>query len=135
MAEKLEQSFMNLLTNAIDALEQRNDNQQFDEISNCITLTTKHLRNGQVQVIIEDNGIGMCEGIKQKIFNPFYTTKPVGKGTGLGLSISYQIVTEAHHGQLMCDSIPGKGTRFIIQIPERVLDRTARSQSRNILPE
>lgn len=118
-AGQMNQVFMNLLTNAIDALEQSNHNKH--EISNRITLTTKSLPNHQVQVIIEDNGIGMCESIKHKIFNPFYTTKPVGKGTGLGLSISYQIVTEAHHGQLICDSTPRKGTRFTIQIPERVL--------------
>nr|WP_272819089.1 ATP-binding protein [Scytonema hofmannii] len=56
-------------------------------------------------------------GSNSKIFNPFFTTKPVGKGTGLGLSISYQIVTEKHGGSLECISSPGDETTFIIKIP------------------
>jgi signal transduction histidine kinase len=64
-----------------------------------------------------DNGVGMTEEVQKKLFNPFFTTKPVGKGTGLGLSISYQIVVEKHSGELQCFSIPGQGTEFIIDIP------------------
>lgn len=119
-AGQLNQVFMNLLTNAIDAVEQANQNQPDHEIHNCITIATKSAPNHQVQIIIKDNGIGMCETIQQQIFNPFYTTKPVGKGTGLGLSVAYQIVTEAHRGQLFCRSTPGKGTQFTVQIPEQL---------------
>ncbi|BAU11566.1 integral membrane sensor signal transduction histidine kinase [Leptolyngbya sp. NIES-3755] len=119
-AGQINQVFMNLLANAIDALEQSNRGKTFHEISNCITISTRTIPNDQVQVIIEDNGIGMCETVKQQIFNPFYTTKPVGKGTGLGLAVSYQIVTETHHGRLICHSTVGEGTQFIVQIPEKV---------------
>ena len=59
----------------------------------------------------------MNEEVSQKIFDPFFTTKPVGKGTGLGLSISYQIITEQHKGQLFCDTQPGQGSQFTIEIP------------------
>ncbi|HEY9614799.1 PAS domain S-box protein [Allocoleopsis sp.] len=72
-----------------------------------------------VVIRIKDNGLGMTEEVKQKLFNPFFTTKPAGKGTGLGLSISYQIVVEKHGGHLQCISAPGQGTEFIIQIPIR----------------
>jgi signal transduction histidine kinase len=61
----------------------------------------------------------MTEEVQQKLFNPFFTTKPIGKGTGLGLSISYQIVVEKHGGELQCFSTPGYGTQFIIDIPLR----------------
>lgn len=66
---------------------------------------------------IEDNGPGIDEEIQSRIFEPFYTTKPVGIGTGLGLSVSYFIVTETHHGTLSVDSSPGSGAKFTIQLP------------------
>jgi urea transport system substrate-binding protein len=59
----------------------------------------------------------MTEEVKVQLFDPFFTTKPMGKGTGLGLSISYQIVVEKHQGILRCDSVPGEGTEFSIEIP------------------
>ncbi len=59
----------------------------------------------------------MSEEVRQQIFTPFFTTKPVGSGTGLGLSISYQIVVEKHGGKLSCISAPGKGTEFIVEVP------------------
>ena len=59
----------------------------------------------------------MSETIQSKLFDPFFTTKPVGKGTGLGLSISYQIIVDKHGGRLMCDTTPGEGTTFIIELP------------------
>ena len=70
-----------------------------------------------VAVVIADNGPGMPKEVKARIFDPFFTTKPVGQGTGLGLSISYQIVMHKHRGSLRCESEPGKGTQFWIEIP------------------
>ncbi len=61
----------------------------------------------------------MAENVKKLLFDPFFTTKPAGKGTGLGLSISYKIVVEKHKGALRCDSTPGLGTEFLIEIPLR----------------
>lgn len=127
-AGKLNQVFMNILVNAIDALEQQIAN---DKSSVCdsefalnstfftptISITTQDIGNW-ISVRIADNGHGISEEIKQQIFNPFFTTKPVGKGTGLGLSISYQIIVEDHQGQLECYSHPGKGTEFVIMLPK-----------------
>ncbi len=59
----------------------------------------------------------MPESVKEKIFNPFYTTKPIGEGTGLGLSISYQIIVDKHRGKIECVSEQGQGTEFLIEIP------------------
>jgi signal transduction histidine kinase len=70
-----------------------------------------------VIISIADNGIGMTEEVKQRVFNHLFTTKSVGKGTGLGLSISRSIVEEKHGGRLSCNSTPGEGTEFIIEIP------------------
>ncbi|MBD0343424.1 MAG: HAMP domain-containing histidine kinase, partial [Coleofasciculus sp. Co-bin14] len=72
-----------------------------------------------VVIQIADNGPGMTEALQTQIFNPFFTTKPIGKGTGLGLSISYQIVAEKHGGIFKCISQPGKGSKFWIEIPIR----------------
>jgi signal transduction histidine kinase/DNA-binding NarL/FixJ family response regulator len=82
-----------------------------------IQIITQLLDNSQVIIRIIDNGPGISSEYQNKIFNAFFTTKPVGKGTGLGLSISYQIIVEKHCGQLRCISEPGKGTEFWIQIP------------------
>jgi len=116
---QLNQVFMNLLANAIDALEDSNHGRSFEEIQlnpNLIKIKT-FLENNCVKVIIADNGKGMSEEVKQKIFDHLFTTKSVGKGTGLGLAIARQIVEEAHRGKLTCNSILGKGTEFIIDIP------------------
>ena len=168
---KLNQVFMNILGNAIDALEDSRANKPVQVngiegnmgeqplLSTCSNLAT--LSQGNTSVLpastpatlssadptsapciriktevmerecsnpgtspepriairIWDNGAGIEEQIKEQLFNPFFTTKPVGKGTGLGLSISYQIVVNKHHGILTCASIPNQGTEFTIEIP------------------
>jgi len=66
---------------------------------------------------VEDNGVGMDEEIRKRVFEPFFTTKEVGSGTGLGLSISYFIVTEEHGGDMMVESSPDQGAKFIIRLP------------------
>jgi signal transduction histidine kinase len=68
-------------------------------------------------VRIRDNGIGIAPELRDKLFQPFFTTKPTGEGTGLGLSISYDIVTQLHGGTIKVDSTPGKFTEFIIRLP------------------
>ncbi|MCS6814856.1 MAG: CHASE domain-containing protein [Cyanobacteria bacterium] len=73
--------------------------------------------NHAIRISITDNGPGMSEETQKQLFNPFFTTKPVGKGTGLGLAISYQIVVDKHEGKLWCESTPGHGTTFFIEIP------------------
>jgi len=117
-AGQLNQVFMNLISNAIDALEEQIEagNQQAPPV---ITVTTTPLGDDQVRITIADNGPGIPEDKRRRIFEPFYTTKPIGKGTGIGLSISYQIVTERHLGTLECESTPGEGTAFHITIPQQ----------------
>ncbi|MGK7922318.1 MAG: ATP-binding protein, partial [Trichodesmium sp.] len=118
---QLNQVFMNLIANAIDALEESNSGKSFQEIKaapNQITITTEIDSEKQQAIIrIRDNGMGMSEEVKDKIFGHLFTTKPVGKGTGLGLSISRQIVEEKHGGKITCSSKLGKGTEFMISLP------------------
>jgi len=118
---QLNQVFMNILVNAIDAIEElytKRTHQENQCHPGCITICTSMI-NQWVRIAISDNGLGMPEQVRQKIFNPFFTTKPIGKGTGLGMSISYQIVVEKHGGKLDCFSTVEKGTEFVIQIPSR----------------
>ncbi|MEH2051661.1 ATP-binding sensor histidine kinase [Nostoc sp.] len=116
---QLNQVFMNILANAIDALDESNTGRTFKEIkdnSNRITIKTSVVNEG-VKIAIADNGKGMNESVKQKIFDHLFTTKAVGKGTGLGLAIARQIVEETHGGKLSFKSVLGLGTEFIIEIP------------------
>ncbi len=116
-AGQLNQVFMNILSNAIDALEESIAKGHYSKDKPKIIISTEQLSYDTVKIRIADNGCGIPEEVKQKIFNPFFTTKPVGSGTGLGLSISYQIVVDKHKGQLLCDSLIEKGTEFLIYIP------------------
>ncbi|NEP46869.1 MAG: HAMP domain-containing histidine kinase, partial [Okeania sp. SIO2H7] len=118
---QLNQVFMNLIANAIDALEEGNSGRSFEEIKvhpNRITITTEvDGQKPKVLVKIKDNGIGMSKEVKEKVFQHLFTTKVVGKGTGLGLSISRQIVEGKHGGKITLISAEGKGTEFAIALP------------------
>ena len=126
-AKEINQVFMNILSNAIDALTQamnrvpQTPEQLLKSNSQCMVPTihifTELLDSEKVQIVIKDNGSGMTQQVKQKLFNPFFTTKPVGSGTGLGLSISYQTVVKGHQGELSCESMPGEGATFKIILP------------------
>ncbi|MBW4601320.1 MAG: AAA family ATPase [Calothrix sp. FI2-JRJ7] len=118
---QLNQVLMNLFANAIDALEESNTERSFEEIQlnpNCITVKTSLSTDAQKVIIyIKDNGKGMSEEVKQRIFDKLFTTKAVGKGTGLGLAIARQIIIEKHGGNIKVNSTPGEGAEFIIEIP------------------
>ncbi|WP_445638108.1 histidine kinase [Nostoc sp. DSM 114161] len=118
---QLNQVFMNIIANAIDAFDDLHQNRLNREIAawdNTIAITTSVDRQQKtVTICIEDNALGMPPEVQARIFEPSFTTKPVGKGTGLGLAISYQIIVDKHNGQINCSSISGKGTRFIITLP------------------
>ncbi|NEO52093.1 MAG: GAF domain-containing protein [Okeania sp. SIO3B5] len=116
-AAPINQVFMNLLSNAIDALEEKLETDK--NFIPTITITTEINSDNPDTVLIKiaDNGWGITQEAKDKIFDIFFTTKEVGKGTGLGLSISYEIIVQKHGGQLFCNSQLGQGTEFIIQIP------------------
>ena len=109
---KLNQVFLNLINNAIHAIEAR-----FGEGSKEGKIQISSIQEGgNVVINIHDNGIGIPEEMRHKIFEPFYTSKPIGEGTGLGLSISYSII-EDHKGDLTFDSVIGEGTTFTIRLP------------------
>jgi signal transduction histidine kinase len=116
-AGQLNQVFMNLLANAIDAIDESNIGLSYQEIANKITIKTELLPNEQIVIRIQDNGKGMNEELKQKIFDHLFTTKSVGKGTGLGLAIARQIVVEKHGGEITVNSVPSQGTEFAIALP------------------
>ncbi|AOJ08065.1 histidine kinase [Burkholderia mayonis] len=105
MPSQLNQVVMNLLMNAVQAIAERG----------TITIRTRREGDG-VTIAVEDTGVGMPADRLAKIFDPFYTTKPVGMGTGLGLSVSYGIV-EKHGGRIAVDTEPGKGSCFTIWLP------------------
>lgn len=117
----LNQVFMNILSNAIDALEEQENKGNFLVQKPQIRIRTEinPQLTSSVLITIADNGPGMPEKVSCKVFEPFFTTKPTGKGTGLGLSISHEIITQKHGGQLRCCSSPEKGTQFMIEIPIR----------------
>lgn len=138
---QLNQVFMNLLGNAIDALgsQQLEHRQQAAQTPMAkpspgssstrsagdrptITITTQH-QGPKIMIAIHDNGPGIPTEIQSKLFDPFFTTKPVGQGTGLGLSVSYQIVVDRHGGDLTCTSHPGEGTTFTLQLPVSLPNR------------
>ena len=122
-AGELNQVFLNILSNAIDALNEYNKQRSLDEIfarKFAMTIRTVLLEeNSRIVIQIRDNGWGMTADVKDRIYEPFFTTKPVGEATGLGLYISYQIIVEKHGGALKCFSEEGQGAEFRIEIPIR----------------
>ncbi|MGR8929977.1 MAG: two-component system sensor histidine kinase NtrB [Gammaproteobacteria bacterium] len=107
---QLNQAFLNLIINAVHAIEEKQSG------IGLIRIQTRRL-DDRVEVLIKDNGIGIPESIQNKVFNLFFTTKPVGKGTGQGLSLTHEIVVEKHHGQLFFESESGVGTTFHVNLP------------------
>jgi signal transduction histidine kinase len=113
---QLNQVFLTLINNGIDALQQLGDVEGADR-DPTLWIRTSLVSPGWLQIQVEDNGLGIAPEHQTKLFDPFFTTKPVGQGTGLGLSISYQIIVEQHQGELTFMSELGKGTTFSLQIP------------------
>lgn len=117
---KLNQVFMNILSNGIQAIKAKEE----PSAEESVTITTKDLGD-QLLISIKDSGIGMTDEVKQKIFDPFFTTKDVGEGTGLGLSIVYKII-QKHQGKIEVISAEGKGAEFLItlfhKLPESIIE-------------
>ena len=112
---------LNLLTNAFYAVNEQRKAGSADYTPTVWVSTQQAVgQDGRraVEIRIADNGTGMAESVKAKIFQPFFTTKPAGEGTGLGLSLSYDIVTQGHQGSLQVHSEEGQGTEFIIELPQ-----------------
>jgi signal transduction histidine kinase len=110
----MNQVFMNLFANAIDALEEA---WELDRRPLKIQIDTKVSQCNTIVIQIADNALGMTENVREHLFQPLFTTKTLGKGTGLGLSIVQQIVVDKHCGKLVCQSTPGNGSEFRLEIP------------------
>ena len=107
---------LNLFNNAFYAIRQKN-NASIDGYQPEVRVSTHQLTGG-VEIKVRDNGVGIPKRIIQKIFQPFFTTKPTGQGTGLGLSLSYDVISKGHSGRLAVDSVEGEFTEFVITLPE-----------------
>ena len=114
---KLQQVFLNLFLNARDAMPR----------GGWLSISTR-VEEDQVVVEVGDTGAGIPKDQLSRIYDPFFTTKPIGVGTGLGLSITYGIVQE-HHGTITCDSTPGQGTTFVLSFPSATAGSRARGGS------
>jgi PAS domain S-box-containing protein len=112
---RLEQVFLNLIMNAKDALDEKKAQAGGSPVEKVLRIRS-YLEGNAVVVTVADTGVGMSEAVRAKIFEPFYTTKPVGKGTGLGLSISFGIVHE-YDGTIEVESKEGSGTVFRLRFP------------------
>ena len=106
---------LNLFTNAFYAVQQR-QKKAVPGYQPLVTVSTR-CAGGEVMIAVSDNGTGIPESVQQKIFQPFFTTKPTGEGTGLGLSMAYDIITKGHTGTLAVESKEGEGTTFRITLP------------------
>lgn len=116
-AGQINQVFMNLLVNAIDALEESLLSGKVAKTPTIDILTAVTDDQTSVIIVITDNGIGIPEEVQPRIFEQFFTTKPLGKGTGFGLAIAHQIIVEKHGGNLEVQSFPGEGAQFVITLP------------------
>jgi signal transduction histidine kinase len=119
VAGDLGRVLLNLFTNAFYAVQQRQLAGAEPNYAPTVSISTRPLAEGQVEIRVRDNGGGIPEGMRQKIFQPFFTTKPAGQGTGLGLSLSHDIITQGHGGALSVQSQEGQGTEFTIRLPVR----------------
>jgi signal transduction histidine kinase len=114
--QEMTRVFLNLFGNGFYAATKRQRDGAGPDFRPALTVTTRDLGEA-VEVRVRDNGTGIPSEIRDKLFQPFFTTKPTGEGTGLGLSISYDIVTQQHGGTISVDSEPGAFTEFTIRLP------------------
>ncbi len=105
---------LNLYNNAFYAVNEKKK-QLNGSFEPTVSVTTKRVGD-KVEISVRDNGLGIPQKVLDKIFQPFFTTKPTGQGTGLGLSLSYDII-KAHGGELKVETKEGEGSKFIIELP------------------
>jgi len=121
VVQDLSRVLLNLYNNAFYALRQRlvqeGNGSQTSVVYEPTLWVSTRLVAGQVELRVKDNGMGIPANIRDKVFQPFFTTKPTGQGTGLGLSLSYDIITKGHGGEMYLESQEGQGTEFIIRLP------------------
>jgi signal transduction histidine kinase len=115
MSQEMGRVLLNLINNAFYAVSEKQKTAG-EGYTPLVSISTRMLGD-KIEISITDNGTGMPDKVKEKIFQPFFTTKPTGEGTGLGLSLSYDIVTKGHSGKLEVQSTEGEGTMFTISLP------------------
>ncbi len=113
--EDIGRVLLNLYNNAFYAVNEKKK-QLNGTFEPTVSVSTNRVGN-KVEINVRDNGNGIPKKVVDKIFQPFFTTKPTGQGTGLGLSLSYDIVTKGHGGELKVESIEGEGSEFVVQLP------------------
>ncbi|MEM9772922.1 MAG: HAMP domain-containing sensor histidine kinase, partial [Cyanobacteria bacterium P01_D01_bin.73] len=130
----LNQVFMNLISNAIDAIDdcyvEDGTEENLPKVavsSPQIEILTDQLDENWVRIQVRDSGQGLPEEFAERLFDPFFTTKSVGQGTGLGLSIAHKIVVERHGGRISGRSLPSHGAEFTVDLPIGVMDGQAAS--------
>jgi signal transduction histidine kinase len=123
--------FLNLFGNGFYAANKRRQQNGDASFRPTLKVTTRD-RCDAVEVLVRDNGIGIPAEVRDKLFQPFFTTKPTGEGTGLGLSISYDIVTQQHGGAIAVDSQPGEFTEFTVRLPRRKIERYKAEDARMV---
>ena len=116
--QEITRVLLNLISNGFYAAHKRKEAAD-DDFEPTLSATTRALAN-EVEIRIRDNGLGIPEEIRAKIFSPFFTTKPAGEGTGLGLSMSHDIIVKQHGGRIAFETEPGAFTEFIINLPRMV---------------
>ncbi|MGH6934435.1 MAG: PAS-domain containing protein, partial [Dongiaceae bacterium] len=114
--QELTRVFLNLFGNGFYATQKRQQSLKEENYKPTLTVSTRGLDN-EIEVRVRDNGTGIPRSVIDKIFNPFFTTKPPGEGTGLGLSLSYETVVHLHHGSFVVDSREGEYTEFVVTLP------------------
>ena len=107
---------LNLITNAFYAVNEKRQ-RQVEGYDPEVSVTIERLDDGTIEIKVTDNGMGISRKNLDKIFQPFFTTKPTGQGTGLGLSLSYDIITKGHQGSLSVISHENIGSEFIVNLP------------------
>ena len=120
--QEITRVFLNLISNGFYAAAKRKEANE-EGFEPTLSATTKNLGN-KVEIRIRDNGTGIPPEVKEKMFNPFFTTKPAGEGTGLGLSMSHDIVVKQHGGKIDVDTLPGAFTEFVITLPRTAAKQT-----------
>ena len=113
---QITRAVLNLISNGFYAATKRKDQHNIDGYEPTLIVSTKNLGD-RVEIRVRDNGTGIPPEVRDKMFNPFFTTKPAGEGTGLGLSITHDIIVKQHSGSIEVDSQPGDYTEVRIVLP------------------
>ena len=114
--QEITRALLNLISNGFYAATKREEQDNGDGYEPTLTASTKNLGD-RVEIRIRDNGTGVSPEVREKMFNPFFTTKPAGEGTGLGLSITHDIIVKQHAGSIEVDTLPGEFTEVRVILP------------------